>query len=64
MKTIPSLALRMKRSTFAAFLCGKQAASGFAEEAVKIFVVASIVGVMIWIGTVIYGMLQNSGSML
>lgn len=64
MKTIPSLALRMKRSTFAAFLLGKEAASGFAEEAVKIFVVAAIVGVMIWIGTVVSNMLQQSGSML
>jgi hypothetical protein len=64
MQTISSLTLRVKRSVVFAFLRGKQAASGFAEEAVKIFVVASIVGVMIWIGTVIYGMLQNSGSML
>mgnify|MGYP000061885755 CR=1 FL=1 len=46
------------------FVTGQQAASGFAEEAVKIFVVAAIVGVMIWIGTVIEGMLRNAGGML
>jgi hypothetical protein len=47
-----------------AFLLGKKAASGFAEEAVKIFVVAGIVGVMIWVGTIVNNMLQQSGSML
>jgi len=46
------------------FVTGQEAASGFAEEAVKIFVVAAIVGVMIWIGTVIEGMLRNAGGML
>lgn len=46
------------------FVTGQRAASGFAEEAVKIFVVAAIVGVMIWIGTVIDGMLRNAGGML
>lgn len=46
------------------FLKDRRAASGFAEEAVKIFVVAAIVGVMIWIGTIIEGMLRNAGGML
>lgn len=64
MQTISSLTLRVKRSTVVAFLRGKEAASGFAEEAVKIFVVAAIVGVMIWIGNVVNNMLQQSGSML
>lgn len=64
MKTIPSLTQHMKCNALVAFLRGKKAASGFAEEAVKIFVVAAIVGVMIWIGTVVNNMLQQSGSML
>lgn len=46
------------------FVIGQRAASGFAEEAVKLFVVAAIVGIMVWIGTIIEGMLRNAGGML
>jgi hypothetical protein len=64
MKQIIATSKSLRQTLVAGFLFSKKAASGFAEEAVKIFVVAAIVGVMIWIGTVVNDMLQQSGSML
>ncbi len=46
------------------FVTGKLAASGFAEQAVMIFVVATIAGIFIWIGTIVQDMLKTSGGML
>jgi hypothetical protein len=62
--TSKSLPQFVKTTLVTGFLLAKKAASGFAEEAVKIFVVAAIVGVMVWVGTIVDGMLRNSGSML
>lgn len=59
-----SLGSQAKDILVTGFLLAKKAASGFAEEAVKIFVVAAIVGVMLWVGEIVNNMLQNSGSML
>lgn len=49
---------------FYTFVFGRKAASGFAEEAVKYFVVAAIVVAMIWVGNIVDGMLRNAGGML
>lgn len=56
--------LLVLREALGNFITGKKAAAGFAEQAVLLMVVASIVAVVVWVGTIVYGMMENAGGML